>query len=1161
MKQYLFASILLLILQPLSLHAKEKQNFSKHSLCFIENKGQLTDQFHNPRNDIDFKMDAGNGLNIFIGNGQLHYQWSKPINTAQNKFCHGEPSRTMTADLNSKSYIEDSIATYRMDVTLLNSNPNAEIIREEKQDYYETYYTAPFSPGKGAIVYSYKRITYKNIYPYIDWVLYINNNSANTSLSLGEGRGEAIEYDFVVRPGGNVKDIQMKYGGAIELALDNNGGINARTLMGSVQEQRPYTYEKESKNNIVSKFVLKNHVLSFETGNYNGTLVIDPALRWATYYGGSNNNQGFDASCDVNGNVCITGTTNSTSNIATTGAYQTSLGGSHDAFVAKFNSAGVMQWATYYGGTGNDNGYGIACDGSNSIYIAGQTSSTSSIATAGAYQSALAGGYDDFLAKFSSTGGLQWATYYGGSDTEGIGGISYDGNGGVYIDGYTKSTGNIATSGAYQTNYGGGYCDGFLSKFNSTGALQWATYYGGSDTDQAKKVSCDGSGNVYISGWTNSNSNIATSGAYQTTYGGGAEDAFVAKFSSAGVRQWATYYGGSSVDLGWGIACDGSSNVYISGTTYSTSNIATNGAYQTSLGGMSDAFVAKFNSNGSIIWASYYGGSDQEAGYGLACDGRNAVYITGQTQSTSNIAIAGAYQTSYGGSIDAFLGKFDSSGALKWGTYYGGSNLDEGHSVVFFGRGDLYICGNTLSTNNIATAGAYQTTLSGGTEVFLAKFILDTVVSIGLPFTDTLFCTGDTFSLVYIVNDTFNTGNIFTVQLSDSSGSFTNPVNIGIDTATLGGGILCTIPASTIGGIHYRIRIVAGNPVDTSDMDELNIKIKGIPAHSVSYNNACLGDSLHLIDTAVNCNIYEWSGPNGFGSNLHNPVIANVAYTDGGMYYVTDTFLNGCSATDSVHIIIMPSPDKPVASSNSPICTGDSLKLNATDSTTGVNWLWSGPNSFSSTIQNPHRANVPLIDSGDYIVKAILNGCSAKDTVHVTVISNAAPTVGISSQPTLIVAGHLDTFTAVVSSGCDSPTYQWYINGIKMSGATSNPYHATLFIGNTISVRVYCHGGCASPDSAISNSLTTTGITSPGLSGGEVAIYPNPASSVLYIQAQGKVNVNITDIEGKVLLQYTSSPLERPGEVNISSLANGIYLIRVYDDNGLLLKIEKLLKE
>ena len=391
------------------------------------------------------------------------------------------------------------------------------------------------------------------------------------------------------------------------------------------------------------------------------------ALIWGTYC----DVVGSAITLDTHDNVYITGQTKRWRGLATIGAYQTNYGGgSYDAFVAKFNSTGTKRlWETYYGGPGSDVGHGIDVDSINNVYITGWTSSSSGISILGAYQTAFGGGDDAFIAKFDSSGSsLVWATYYGGTNIDGAIGIALDKFTNVYITGQTMSTTGIATIGAYQTTFAGGPStgDAFVAKFNPTGtSLLWGTYYGGPGDESGLGIVLDDNNDSYVTGVTNSISGIATPGAHQTTFGGSNQDAFVAKFNPAGSSiLWGTYYGGPGNEYGDALVIDNCHNVYITGYTNSSSGISTSGAFQSNYKNGDDAFVAKFNPNGSnLVWGTYYGGAFMAIAWGIAIDKESDIYITGQTENSSGMTTTGAYVTTYtsADSMEAFVAKFDSA--------------------------------------------------------------------------------------------------------------------------------------------------------------------------------------------------------------------------------------------------------------------------------------------------------------------------------------------------------------------------------------------------------------------------------------------------------------------------------------------------------------------
>ena len=377
-----------------------------------------------------------------------------------------------------------------------------------------------------------------------------------------------------------------------------------------------------------------------------------------------------------------------------------------------------------------------------------------------------------------------WATYFGGGGDDWSYSVATDKSDNIIAVGATKSLTNIATVGAHQTTFGGGSLrDGFIAKFNSAGQLLWATYFGGSSSDECYSVAADSFNNIVVGGYTSSTGNIATQGAFQDTLNGngfiakfsalgtrlwgtyydvgtlrtlcldisgdiiiggdasiitnlatpgayqqtngGNNDGFIAKFSSGGSRLWCTYFGGSDVDECWGVATDLSKNILVTGYTYSTTGIATTGAYQTIKSPADNAFLAKFTSSGAIIWSTYYGGNDGCNGYFVSSDSDGNVTMIGETASSTNIASLGAFKTSLSADgQDAFIVKFDATGNRLWATYYGGdgSNGDHPQGIVADKNGSIIFAGGTSSANGIATVGTYQPIYGGNYDGFIVKF-------------------------------------------------------------------------------------------------------------------------------------------------------------------------------------------------------------------------------------------------------------------------------------------------------------------------------------------------------------------------------------------------------------------------------------------------------
>jgi hypothetical protein len=410
--------------------------------------------------------------------------------------------------------------------------------------------------------------------------------------------------------------------------------------------------------------------------------------------------------------------------------------------ISRGSGSVALIYSTYLGRSREDVGTSIAIDGSGNAYITGYTHS-SDFPIVNEYQAdpdadPVYPTYDAFVTELTYDGtgtvSLAYSTYLGGNGYDDRGtGIAVDENGNTYVTGSTDSD-NFPTINQYQTDQGD--YDVFVTKLfhgdSGNVSLVYSTYLGGSGRDEVFDIAIDGSGNAYVTGETASQ-DFPTLHEYQTDQSESSWEAFVTKLVHTGTGNvslaYSTYLGGDRDDAGTGIAVDGSGNAYVIGTTRST-NFPTLNQYQTNSDSLkNDAFVTKLVYDGSttlsLAYSTYLGGNRPDYGYDIAVDGRGSVYVTGFTEST-DFPMLHPYQGNKKMYRDVFLTQLvqRSDGSLlpAYSTYFGGNDDDYGTGIAVDDSGNVYITGNTASTNFpiLHQLQTYQ----GFEDAFVAKFDL-----------------------------------------------------------------------------------------------------------------------------------------------------------------------------------------------------------------------------------------------------------------------------------------------------------------------------------------------------------------------------------------------------------------------------------------------------
>ncbi len=566
-------------------------------------------------------------------------------------------------------------------------------------------------------VSQYGKVKFKDVYHGIDMVYY--------------GHQGKLEYDFVVQPGIDPKIIQLSYDGT-KSARVVHGDLILKVDHGEVAFKSPVIYQmKDGQRQLVQgRYAMTGkHRVGFEVQNYDTTrpLVIDPALDYSTFLEGNNQDIANAIVVDNSGNAYITGSSQSP-NFPLVSSYQ-GFAGTQNAFITKLNAAGsALIYSTFLGGNGTDSAQGITVDGSGNVYLAGFTNS-GNFPTVNSYQVSRLGLQNVFVSKLNPSGNaLIYSTYLGGSNMDWGQGIALDSSGCVYVTGYTQSSNFPYAGSGFQSALVGAQ-SAFVTKLSATGnSLVYSTYLGGttpSDYTYCYGIALDTANDAYIVGATQDpNGFPTTAGAIQTLSNGGYDGFFTQLNPTGTALLYSTYLGGSGTDDLYAVAVDGAGNAYVAGDSYS-GNFPTTNAYQATLKGTENAVIAKFNSGNTLVYSTYIGGGVNDCALGIAADSTGSAYITGRTDSVfpNFPASPWAFQTTLAGNPNAFVSKFDSSGALVYSSYLGGSGADTGNGIAVDGNGSMYIAGKTSSSSFPTVSGSYDTVfISGNTHAFVTKF-------------------------------------------------------------------------------------------------------------------------------------------------------------------------------------------------------------------------------------------------------------------------------------------------------------------------------------------------------------------------------------------------------------------------------------------------------
>jgi len=377
-------------------------------------------------------------------------------------------------------------------------------------------------------------------------------------------------------------------------------------------------------------------------------------------------------------------------------------------------------WAKKAGGTGTEEGKAIAADGQGHVYLGGYYKNT---ATFGALPTITAvAGHDAYVAKYDSTGAALWVNSIGGTDVDEVTGMGVDSLGNVYAIGVYGTSLSAGTT----TLTAAGSIDFFIAKYAPGGTLTWIRSFGGLNSDYGFAIKTDVNGNCFVSGKFNTSTTLGTT----TLTAVGQDDIFIAKFDSAGTVIWAKNAGSTSSDFSKGISLDAAGNIYITGNFSGTATFYGTPNANLTTGGQWDAFIAKYDPLGNVLWAKKGGGSSHDHGLAIDTDPNGNSVITGYFQSTT-VNFNGVNLTT-AGNWDIFVARFNTSGTQTWAKKFGSNQYDYTYGVNVDKNKQIFITGGfggtvpfgtfTLTSTNAATEDLFITKLdTAGTALWAMK--------------------------------------------------------------------------------------------------------------------------------------------------------------------------------------------------------------------------------------------------------------------------------------------------------------------------------------------------------------------------------------------------------------------------------------------------------
>lgn len=965
------------------------------NLGFLENKGQFRDLNDQVVPQVLFKAEAAD-LNIWITYKGITFQTFKQEKQLIPEAELSELDKQLAA-IKRKPKKQKLVHWERIDVELVGGSIKSEnIVKDSPQQGSQNYYLGNEAAVVG--VNHYKKITIKDVYPGIDWVWYFD----------GE-RG--YKYDFIVHPGANYGQIKLAYKSKNPINLNPEGELELRTQYGNLKELKPISFLVENElttrfNQLQQRQITLNGdtgyetIYSFvlpETSNaiFDELLVIDPVIFWSTIYGGN-----------------------------------------------------------YWDGPGC-----LAVDSENNIFMGGYTYSSNfpTLSNGTFFQSANLASTTGFIVKFSETGSLIWSTYIGGSGGEELVSIDINAADNLYAGGTSGSLNfpflNPGGGAFFQTTTN--IDVGFIVKFSNDGSLLWSTSF-----PAVRGVRVDPNDNLFVcSDVYNSNYPLTNpGGAYIQNYASALPnnlmETYLAKFSSTGVLQWSTFFGGSEFELASSITTDSLGNLYFTGTTFSADVPLLNpgnGAYfQNSVNPIfGNAFLAKFTNNGALQWSTCFGGTDTDYGKSLVTDQSDNVFWAGETYSTDITCVdpgGGAFfQNTNAGAIDAFLCKFSNTGNLLWSTYYGTPEEDviqNSQHLTIDNCGRFHFSYNTAfltSPTVVACEGGYVAPGTGFYNAYLSRFSNS----------------GQLQWATYVGGEGSDIRSPIT---NDCEGNLI----IAGEWITISGAALASYPLVNPGNGAYFINNF--NFPNGGDEDGFIMKFDvGLPVACNLEYNLCLNNPMdtivEILDNVLSIGSIQGL-PQGITVDFSNEqLVFSGTPTQSGVFEFTIplfTDICGCETNLTYEGTFIIDSIVSLDLGNDTTVCASAYEIIPVVATPGASYTWS---------TNETTPTITINASGTYFLEIEVSGCTFTDSINVTLSDILA--VDLGDSIVFCEGDSSNTFPLQLDAG---PTYQSYL---WSDGSTSQTLEVSTPGVYSVSVQ---SGACVSTDSITISTVSFDGL-------------------------------------------------------------------------------------